>query len=422
MEKKVKGAWIIHHTHKLQNVTNQNEYQKTFLAGKAGTLLTAISANEEIELSLEKIDVLANASNINTTFELPQLISLLKKQGYIDTSEKSVSILGVTTSTVLSHTSDIFDNLNPTVKDHAYIQLAEHASQSPISSKDIHEKLSDTYKLDNEETSQLLVNAENIGFIDTEKISNDEKLYFNGNLFRRETSSKIKSVLDSLTPQEQINFNEVIDKLKKTVCIEVSIVKRMLGDSLFSKLTSVGLLDVSIVASNRDNTAFITLPSSFSKYSNSMIEDAFDLTKAFVSSLTYGMTKSEYERGQIQMISALLKTLVRGESVGPVPAIKHDYKLLELKGVVQVYHGSKKGRHGPMLRLLKKEVGELALQAIQQGDISEHSLNILPHSTVTSFKGPETNRETYRRIQVAKDPKSTHDMLQVLRTGTTNKF
>lgn len=148
-----------------------------------------------------------------------------------------------------------------------------------------------------------------------------------------------------------------------------------------------------------------------------MVDDAFDLAKAFVSSVTYGMTKSSYVRGQIQMVDALLSALVRGESVGPVAAIAEDYKLLELKGVVEVKQGTKKGRTGPMLRLLKKEVGELALQAIRQGDVSEHSLSSLPTAAVTTFSGPEHNREKIRRTQTMISPKATNDMLSILRKG-----
>lgn len=70
-----------------------------------------------------------------------------------------------------------------------------------------------------------------------------------------------------------------------------------------------------------------------------------------------------------------------------------------------------------MLTLLKKEVGELALQAIKQCDVSEHSLLSLPNATVTRFNGPEANRELSRKIQVKSIPKVTNDMLSVLRTG-----
>ena len=79
--------------------------------------------------------------------------------------------------------------------------------------------------------------------------------------------------------------------------------------------------------------------------------------------------------------------------------------------------GIKNGRTGPMLRLLKKEVGELALQAIRVGDVSEHSLGSLPTAAVSSFRGPEHNREKIRRTQVQASPKATNDMLSILRTG-----
>ncbi len=63
-----------------------------------------------------------------------------------------------------------------------------------------------------------------------------------------------------------------------------------------------------------------------------------------------------------------------GEPVGPVSAIANDYKVLELKHVVKVYRGKKSGRRGYLMKLLKKEVGELALEAIRKGDISHDGL------------------------------------------------
>jgi hypothetical protein len=148
-----------------------------------------------------------------------------------------------------------------------------------------------------------------------------------------------------------------------------------------------------------------------------MVEDAFDLAKAFVSSLTYGMTRSSYPRGKIRMIEALLETLIRGEPVGPVSAIADDYKVLELKHVVKVYCGEKSGRQGYLMKLLKKEVGILALEVIRKGDISEQSLKAFPSAAITRFQGPESNREEKRRKQLRENPKATNDILMVLRTG-----
>jgi hypothetical protein len=242
-------------------------------------------------------------------------------------------------------------------------------------------------------------------------------LLFNGNLFRRDTTRKIKLVLDSLTAGEQSKLTELTEMLKKHACVEVETAKVLLGDVLFKKVSAIGLFDINVVSNSTESVGFLTLPSAFSKFSSAMIDDAFDLAKAFVSSITYGMTKSYYERGQIQMVDKLLSALVRGESVGPVRAIAQDYKVLELKGVVEVTTGQKNGRVGPMLRLLKKEVGELALQAIRVGDVSEHSLASLPTAAVTSFSGPEHNRERARRVQIETSPKTTNDMLSVLRKG-----
>lgn len=418
MENKTKGAWLIHHTNKLQSCTTQMGYNNTFMAGKAGILLSSISANDENTINVDQLHVLANSANINTSFELPVLINLLKDRFLIDkASDGSISVLGVTTSSSLMHTCNIFEGLKPSALENASIDLAEKASISPILFTDVSEELSDIHKLSKEDTKRLLNDSEQFGFVDTELISKNEKLLFNGNLFRRETSVKIKKVLDSLTSEEQKKLSEFNEILSKNACVVIELAKKILGESLFIKVTSIGFYDINVVSNSNEEAGFITLPSAFSKYSNSMVDDAFDLAKAFISSITYGMTKSPHERGQIRMVEALLNALVRGEKVGPVNAIAEDYKLLEFKGVVKVTYGQKKGRSGPLLELLKKEVGELALQAIRQGDVSEHSLKGLPTAAVTKFNGPEINRENMRKKQISFDPSVTNDMLSSLRTG-----
>jgi hypothetical protein len=80
IDKKTKGSWLIHHTNKLQGVTSQSGFENTYLAGKAGILLSAISANQAITINSDKLHVLATAANINTTFELPKLIEVLHRQ------------------------------------------------------------------------------------------------------------------------------------------------------------------------------------------------------------------------------------------------------------------------------------------------------------------------------------------------------
>lgn len=417
MDKKLLGSWVVHHANKLQNVSSQNGFDSTFVAGKAGILLSAISSNGERRVSRPRIEALANSANISIPFELPKLIDILSDRELIDQSQNEIVILGITTSSVLQHTADIFTEQNPSAKEVAAIQISELASREPIPSSYAAESIGDSFRLDRGDVAQLLCDSEDIGFVDSEKISNEEKLLFNGNLFRRDETAKIRMVLDSLSAAEQGKINELNQVLQRKACVSIESAESMLGEQLFQKVNAIGLYDINVVSNSTESTGFMTLPSAFSKFSTSIIEDAFDLAKAFISSITYGITKSYHSRGKIKMVEALLGALVRGESVGPVPAIAEDYKILEMKGVVEVFWGSKNGRTGFMMKLLKKEVGELALQAIVQGDVSEHSLTCLPTAAVTKFQGPELNRVIIRKKQITRSPKATNDILMALRTG-----
>lgn len=417
MDKKVKGSWLVHHTNKLQGVTNQGQYQSTFLAGKAGILLSAISGTNETVVTNDRLSVLAQAANINPIFELPKLLDVLTEHELLDKSASGVGVLGITTSSALQHTSNIFDSLEPNSIENSAIEIAEIASIKPVESKQLCELISDKHHLSSAEMTQVIFDTEQIGFVDVENLGKTEKILFNGNLFRRDSATKIKAVLDSLKPNEQLALNELTAMLKRQACISVTDATRILTEPLFNKVNSIGFFDVNVVSNSSEEVGYLTLPSAFSKYSSALVEDAFDLAKAFVASLTYGMTKSESARGQITMIDRLLGALIAGREVGPVNAIGQDYKILELKGVVSIRIGQKSGRQGPMMKLLKKEVGELALQAIRQGDISEQSIQSLPGAVISKYRGPEANREIIRRNQVQKSPFETNDMIKSLRTG-----
>lgn len=417
MEKKTKGSWLIHHTNKLQKVDSQRGYEKTYMAGKCGILLSALASDEQVIISNDRAKALAEAANINTVFELPYLLTKLEERDIIDRGGDQIAVLGVSTAKTLSHTVDIFESADPSKKEIAAIEIAESASNAPIDAEKEKERIADLFTLGSKEATSVINESEMFGFVDVENISPSEKLLFNGNLFRKNNAEKIKKILDTLTLVEQKRLSEVTDLLHKKACVETTEVEKILDTPLYKKLTSVGFFDINVVSNKNESIGFITLPSAFNKYSLSTVDDAFDLAKAFVSSITYGMTKSSYARGKISMVEALISKLVRGEPVGPVSAIAQDYKILELKGVVKVSHGSKNGRSGPMLTLLKKEVGELALQVIKSGDVSEHSLDALPGAAVTLYRAPEYNRSIQRRTLSSENPDATHDILRVLRTG-----
>lgn len=423
MDNKTKGAWLIHHANKLQTVVNSSSFENVNTAGKAGMLLSALSTTDQLVIDFEKVNVLAQEANISK-LEQKSLLDILKEQELIDTNEHGVEILGLTTSATLEHTAKIFEHQDPSHTELASLLLSEKISECPYNRTQILTEMSDIFEIDQNSLQSFQTNIEAMGLVDVEKIDDSNIFYFNGNLFKREDTKKIQQVLTTLSEEEQRKLKSFNQLLDERACISTIEAETLLGTSLYSKLCSIGMYDINVVSNEQGEMGFLTKPSSFSKYSSSDIDDAFDLAKAFVSSLTYGMTRSSSSRGQIQMIEALLKALIRGELVGPVDAIGQDYKILELKHVVEIKQGSKRNfngnlRSGWMMKLLKKDIGELALQAIKQGNISEQSLLSLPGATINKYKGPEYNRTVARRKQVERTAKDTNDMLMALRTGRT---
>ena len=294
------------------------------------------------------------------------------------------------------------------------IAVSEIATESPLTDKVASELLSDTYKLSSLEVNNTLQLGGNIGFFDSEIISATEKLIFNGNLFRRDEAKKVNAVLSSLKPDESKLLVELNAKLQSSGCLPLATANHVLGKELFSRLHSIGMFDVSVVGNEGGKNYFVTRPAAFSKFTNSIADDALDLAKALVASLTYGMTVSSYYRGRIQMISALMNELITGGSVGPATAIGNDYQALEYKGVVRVMPLS----NGMFtMTLLKPEVGRLALSVIQDGDITAESIQQLPGAKVTEYINPETNREIQRKNSTEAVKLKARSLLNEIRTG-----
>lgn len=420
LEKKLKGAWIIHHAQKLSEIKYaDNTFDNTLTAGKAGLLLSSLSKDEEAEISSSKVQALSTYVGISSLERKP-LLDLLKEKELIDYSRSGdVVTLGLTQHSILEHTASIFDqNSNPHNIENASIFLAEKASQEPVFQKEMGTLIGDEFKLSTSNLEYLFSSAETIGFTDVEVLADKGKLLFNGNLFKRQYSEKIGKVFQSLTDVESVKINELNDIIRSEGCVSINEGVRVLGQKLLDKLLPIGVYEVNIVSNSREEIGFLTLPESFSKFgSNSIVDDTFDLAKAFISSLKYGMTRSAYARGQIQAIEPLLRKLIAGGQVGPVTAIGQDYKVLELKGVVQVIPYAN-GRF--YLKLLKKEVGEIALLVLTSGNASEHALigdHIIPSTAATEFSGPEVNRDILRKKQVKANPTTTNNMLDALRTG-----
>ncbi|WP_321518939.1 hypothetical protein [uncultured Bacteroides sp.] len=415
MEKRTEGAWIIHHTKKIQDVTQASDFEDIELAGKCGLFLSSLAAsNEESTLSSEKVSAIAKASNIKKV-ELSSIKETLKAAQLIDTSANGeVSVLGITTSNILTHTSDIFNNTTKDNFQKAALELANYSSDIPLKGDILKEYISDTYNLGEKENSRLFKQAEDIRLIDYEEFDS-EKIYFNGNLFKQDSIEKTAKVLSSLSSTDSARVRELDSLLNKNGCVALEQAQTILGSVLLSKLQSIAMYDFNEVSNNTHTKVFITKPSSFSKFGNPFEDDALDLAKAFISSLMYGMQVSSINRGRIQDYSMLINTvnkLLRGSSVGPCTAIGQDYQVLELNRVIQLEQYSNNMYY---MRLLKFDIGQLALSVLKNGDVAEQATleTNLNSSSVSNYSGPEKNRIKLRR---KKDTSNNSNVGELLRT------
>lgn len=259
--------------------------------------------------------------------------------------------------------------------------------------------------------------SETVGFVDAEGAGAD-RLYFNGNLFKRDGLIKTKKVLDSLLPNEVRLVTELDEKLGKQGCLALVEVERILSAPLLSKLRAAGMYDVNFVSNPAGEVGFVTRPSAFHKFNDPVTDDAFDLAKALVAALTYGITQSSSARGRIDMIDALLRKLIAGYPVGPATAIGEDYRVLETKGVIRVM---KAKPYGFTMRLLKKDVGEMALNVLITGETAPGAALERPMpGSLSGYEGPEASRWRFRqKEQQPASRRHTQDVLEALRTTGT---
>lgn len=396
MDPEVSGAWLIHHGKKIFGAQNASaSYSTIDIAAKSGVLLSRMAASEQFDLSREVVETLGRAGGLSTKTDLPICLRQLEERKVIDIAANgSVSVLGVGSRGALSHTAAIFESNNPEPHERAALRLGELVSDQPNYESHVGEKISDEFSLTKEVSSDLLKQAVQIGFVDTDG-DKSKPLLFNGNLFRRDSAAKTLKVLDSLTPAEKSAFISFKDRLNEYGAIHISEVRAALGDLLLSKLRAAAVIDENIVSNETGDHSYVTAPGAFHTFNNPMLDDAFDHAKALVAALSYGMTLSAATRGSIWGVKLLLNKLISGGRVGPAPAIGRDYRALELERVVQIIPSGS----SYYMKLLKREVGEIALQVLDHGKATGDAGAELPGMRVAGYTAPETARQRFRALK-----------------------
>jgi hypothetical protein len=161
---------------------------------------------------------------------------------------------------------------------------------------------------------------------------------------------------------------------------------------------------------------YVTAPSAFHKFVDPMVDDCFDMAKSLVAALTYGMNSRPSSQGRISMLPALLGKLVGGGEIGPATAIGQDYRVLEVNRVVKLRPDPDHlGRY--YMKLLKREIGQLALRVLTQGNAYAQSLADLPSAPMSGYVGPEESRTSVRKKQTQMSKRTTRDVLEAVRGG-----
>lgn len=414
--KETTGAWVIHHGRKVAlDTSGAAEFPVIDEAAKAANLLAKLGETNQVILKMEEVKAVAVASGLNPRHELSGLLAVLERKRLVEQSDEEVAVLGITTRGALRHAADLFEEAEPSPYERASIDLAELVSQAPIRRTEVEELIGDRHFLPRAHAKDFLDRSEQIGFVDMEGDGKD-RLLFNGNLFRRDTVSKTLKVLTSLSNGDQRLMREVDELLARRGCVEFTEVEQVLAAPLFEKVRAAGLYDLNVVANDAGEHVYVTSPGAFHKFVDPLVDDCFDMAKALVSALAYGMTKRSPYVGRIFMLDALLGKLIRGSEIGPATAIGEDYRVLEVNRVVKLRRDPQHPNRFRM-RLLKREVGELALQVLTTGDASAQSLKTLPAAPMTGYLGPEDMRVRTRKKQSRPSRKSTHDVLEAVRGG-----
>ena len=245
----------------------------------------------------------------------------------------------------------------------------------------------------------------------------DDRLLFNGNLFRRDSVVKSQKVLSSLSEADQKLVTEVAVILAKGGCMTSARVEKILSKPLFEKLVAAGVYDLNQVTNEEGVHVYVTSPAAFHKFVDPMVDDTFDMAKSLVAALSYGMNARSSSQGRIDLLPRLLGNLIAGYEVGPATAIGQDYRVLEVNRVVKLRPDERyPSRYH--IRLLKKQVGQLALHVLTQGTASTEALGgELPSAPMSGYIGPEDSRTSIRKRQSTMSKRTTRDVLEAVRGG-----
>ncbi len=421
MEKKTKGAWLLAQSKSLDAVSGVGRLENIQYAGRTGRLYNLLRRNSDASAD----DPVIDATTVKRVCQLNGIdraaresgLARLKLEGRIDLSAAGdVSVLGATTTAVLETTAAIFDAGEPSNEEQAVVHLSEKIAERPTARQEVVEYVSDTFMIPTAQTNDLIGVCKSAAILD-ESEDKGFSIIFNNNTFRDgQYAKKAYWLMQALNTGDQERLSQLQELLLSRGAVLDFDAQRILGLDLYHRLIGVGLFDRLEVSNSAEAVGYLTSPDAFQKYGRPFEDDPVDDAKALLASLTYGMTRSNAVRGSITMPDVLLRRLISGYEVGGisgVQAIGEDYRELEKRQVVQV---NKKSPGRFTMRLLKKDVGELALAIITGSSAATEAL-LMDGSAASRFSGPAETRQVVRARHTLHDHRFAVAALDRLRSG-----
>lgn len=420
MDDKTKGAWLLAQSKNLDAVSGVGRLENIQYAGRTGRLYNLLRRSSlDGSMPIVSSAAVADICRLNNIDRASRELGLrtLQSDGRLDLSQSGdVAVLGATTEGVLEATARIFENANPSSEERAVVDLSEMVAEKPEDRKLVVQQISDEFQLVDRSVDSLIDICCSAAILDQSE-DRGLKILFNSNTFRdSKYASKTYNLMQALSASERSLLAELQERIKQRGAVSDTEAIQVLGEELLRRLVGVGLFDRLEVSNSVEAVGYLTSPDSFQKYGRPFEDDPVDDAKALLASLTYGMTRSSAARGSIAWPDALLRHLIAGSSVGGqngVRAIAEDYKELEKRQVVQLEN---KGGGRCTMRLLKKDVGELARRLIKGNNIATETL-LLDGSPATKFEGPHETRNKVRQRHTLQDKIFVTGALDRLRSG-----
>jgi hypothetical protein len=425
---KRQGAWIINTSKHLINFAPTNiafsSLESLFFAGKCGSLLIKLSADETEQLNYKKVRAHAQVSGISG-LELKVCLETLRTFGCLDWDKtgKIFEVLPFSRERVLETTYTIFDiSVDSTNLERSIPFLLEFCLLRPRLESEVKEFLTQTQLLPEAESEQLLGIVHHFGLLGVEIVLEKyERLFYNEYQFaENDKAAKIGTALSALPKGRRDELNLLLEEVSS----KPGILPESLSTSEETKTFAIGmgLVEESIVTSPAGNAKFLTLPRlplpSVGSEAANLEDDIFHHSKMLLSSLRFGELRSQSGRGRIQDPFILVNTLLERDRIGPCTAIGEDYTILETEGVIKTIHADHKPGNQFYMELRRREPAEVVLSLLEAGSsgVVDSSQAFKDIELPLQYTAPEVTRPVAARQAAKQSPELIKKLLEAIRT------